>query len=73
MLPDNHEHPDANWCPDCGLPRGVCECGEMCPICGREMQRIETESAVQPGVVRKMHRCLTCRLTWVDNVGSIQG
>jgi hypothetical protein len=23
------EYVDANWCPDCGLPRGVCACGEM--------------------------------------------
>jgi hypothetical protein len=22
-------NPDANWCPDCGLPRGVCHCEEM--------------------------------------------
>ena len=20
--------PGANWCPDCGLPRGVCDCDE---------------------------------------------
>lgn len=25
-LPD--EYVDANWCPDCGLPRGVCDCEE---------------------------------------------
>lgn len=21
-----HEYVDANWCPECGLPRGVCDC-----------------------------------------------
>lgn len=24
--------PGGNWCPDCGLPRGVCECETMTTI-----------------------------------------
>lgn len=23
--------PGANWCPDCGLPRGVCDCEDELP------------------------------------------
>lgn len=25
-VPDDY---DANWCPDCGEPRGVCRCDEL--------------------------------------------
>lgn len=24
MIP--YQYVDSNWCPDCGLPRGVCDC-----------------------------------------------
>ena len=38
--------PGANWCPDCGLPRGVCTCNDQttdkCPQCGSE----NTESVI---------------------------
>jgi hypothetical protein len=32
-MTDQPLDPGANWCPDCGLPRGVCDC-EFCPNCG---------------------------------------
>ena len=25
----DYEYVDPNWCPDCGLPRGVCTCEEV--------------------------------------------
>lgn len=27
-MTDQPLDPGANWCPDCGLPRGVCDCAE---------------------------------------------
>jgi hypothetical protein len=52
-MTDQPLDPGANWCPDCGLPRGVCDCeertveddypwfkasfDERCPNCGDEL------------------------------------
>jgi len=73
MLPDKYDHPDANWCPECGLPAGVCDCGPMCPLCGGEMRRITVKCAGNTDDEREMLRCVSCELAWSDNVGSIQG
>ena len=43
--------PGANWCPDCGLPRGVCDCEEI-PECQHDVRFYDEDLQKQ--------RCARC-------------
>ena len=60
--------PGANWCPDCGLPRGVCVCAsQSCPCCETQTKviAVETQSSTwNKNTVTVIYRCSQCESVW---------
>lgn len=50
---NDHIYVDHNWCPDCGLPRGVCTCS-VHPDCHN------WELIWDDGVGQQLRVCLIC-------------
>jgi len=64
-MSDQPLDPGANWCPDCGLPRGVCDCDERRAVDedNEPFSHCDHTVSVWDAAIEE-YRCADCESVW---------